>query len=130
MGVDHYEGETARGGDCLEPIEYARKAVDVASEMQAEDILMLDVSDVSSFADYFVIMSADNRRQMEALADDLAQTLKQAGASLHHREGTADSGWVLLDFGDVLLHVFATEARGFYRMDQLWSKGRTVVRIQ
>ena len=98
--------------------------------MQAADILMLDVSDVSSFADYFVIMSADNRRQMEALAEDLAQVLKQAGASLHHREGTADSGWVLLDFGDVLLHVFATEAREYYRMDQLWSKGRTVVRIQ
>ena len=98
--------------------------------MQAVDILMLDVSEVSSFADYFVILSADNRRQMEALAEDLAQTLKQAGASLHHREGTADSGWVLLDFGDVLLHVFATEAREYYRMDQLWSKGRTVVRIQ
>ena len=91
---------------------------------------MLDVSDVSSFADYFVIMSADNRRQMEALADDLALSLKKAGAWLHHREGTADSGWVLLDFGDVLLHVFAKEAREYYRMDQLWSKGRTVVRIQ
>ena len=119
-----------RGGERLEPVEYARKAVDVASEMQAVDILMLDVSEVSSFADYFVILSADNRRQMEALAEDLAQTLKQAGASLHHREGTADSGWVLLDFGDVLLHVFATEAREYYRMDQLWSKGRTVVRFQ
>ncbi|MCZ6615272.1 MAG: ribosome silencing factor [Chloroflexi bacterium] len=119
-----------KGGERLEPVEYARKAVDVASEMQAVDILMLDVSDVSSFADYFVILSADNRRQLEALAEDLAQTLKQAGASLHHREGTADSGWVLLDFGDVLLHVFATEAREYYRMDQLWSKGRTVVRIQ
>ena len=119
-----------REGDRLEPVEYARKAVDVASEMQAEDILMLDVSEVSGFADYFVIMSADNRRQMEALAEDLAQTLKQAGASLHHREGTADSGWVLLDFGDVLLHLFATEAREYYRVDQLWSKGRTVVRIQ
>ncbi|MCZ6892370.1 MAG: ribosome silencing factor [Chloroflexi bacterium] len=119
-----------KGGERLEPVEYARKAVDVASEMQAVDILMLDVSEVSSFADYFVILSADNRRQLEALAEDLAQTLKQAGASLHHREGTADSGWVLLDFGDVLLHVFATEAREYYRMDQLWSKGRTVVRIQ
>ena len=119
-----------REGDRLEPVEYARKAVDVASEMQAEDILMLDVSEVSGSADYFVIMSADNRRQMEALAEDLAQTLKQAGASLHHREGTADSGWVLLDFGDVLLHLFATEAREYYRVDQLWSKGRTVVRIQ
>ena len=123
-------GSLQGGGERLEPVEYARKAVDVASEMQAVDILMLDVSDVSSFADYFVILSADNRRQMEALAEDLAQTLKQAGASLHHREGTADSGWVLLDFGDVLLHVFATEAREYYRMDQLWSKGRTVVRIQ
>ncbi len=71
-----------------------------------------------------------NRRQLEALAEDLAQTLKQAGASLHHREGTADSGWVLLDFGDVVLHLFGLEARDFYRMDELWSNARTVVRIQ
>ena len=114
----------------MEPVEYARKAVDVASEMQATDILMLDISKVSGFADYFVIMSSDNRRQMEALADNLGQELKRAGASLHHREGTADSGWVLLDFGDVILHVFGLEARDFYRMDELWSNARTVVRIQ
>ena len=114
----------------MESVEYARKAVDVASEMQAADILLLDISEVSGFADYFVIMSSDNRRQLEALADNLGQELKRAGAALHHREGTADSGWVLLDFGDVVLHVFGLEARDFYRMDELWSSARTVVRIQ
>lgn len=98
--------------------------------MQAADILMLDLNELNSFADYFVIMSADNRRQMEALAEDLAYALKQAGASLHHKEGTADSGWVLLDFGDVLLHLFAKDIREFYRIDELWSNAKTVVKIQ
>ena len=102
----------------------------MASEKQAADILLLDVREVASFADYFVIMSAESRRQMDALAEDLAREMKRAGASLHHKEGTANSGWVLLDFGDVILHLFATETREFYQLEQLWAKARTVVRLQ
>ncbi len=104
--------------------------MDVASEKQASDILMLDIRKVSGFADYFVIMSTESRRQMDALADDLAYSLKKSGVSLHHREGTVDSGWILLDFGDVILHLFATESREHYQLEQLWAKGRTVVRVQ
>lgn len=104
--------------------------MDVASEKQASDILLLDVRKVVSFADYFVIMSAESRRQMDALADELAEEMKKAGALLHHKEGTTSSGWVLLDFGDVILHVFATETREFYQLEDLWAKAVTVVRIQ
>ncbi len=104
--------------------------MDVASEKQASDILLLDVRKVVSFADYFVIMSAESRRQMDALAEELAGEMKRAGASLHHKEGTTGSGWVLLDFGDVILHLFATETREFYQLEELWAKARTVVRIQ
>ena len=104
--------------------------MDVASEKQASDILMLDIRKVSGFADYFVIMSAESRRQMQALSEDLQGSMKQAGVSLHHKEGTPESGWVLLDFGDVILHLFATETREFYQLEQLWSKARTVIRIQ
>lgn len=114
----------------LETIAAARDAVDVASDRQASDILLLDVSGVSSFADYLVIMTADNPRQMDTLAEELDYALKRDGHPMHHREGTVGSGWVLLDFGDIVAHVFTEEMRGYYQLEQLWSSGRQIVRIQ
>jgi len=114
----------------LETIEYARKAVDVASEKQATDILLLDIRQVTTFADYFLIMTAESRRQMEALSEDMEQVLKLSGVALHHREGTPEAGWLLLDFSDVIVHLFAPEERGLYKLEELWSTGQQVVRIQ
>ena len=114
----------------LETIEQARKAVDVASEKQATDILLLDLRKVSTFADFFVIMTAESRRQMDALSQDMEGELKRLGARLHHREGTPDSGWLLLAFGDVIVHLFAPEEREFYQLEERWSKGQQVVRVQ
>src|SRR3990172_6643357 len=114
----------------LETIDYARKAVDVASDKQATDILMLDISKVSTFTDFFVIMTAESRRQMDALSEDMEGEMKRSGASLHHREGSTDSGWLLLDFGDVIVHLFAPEERDFYQLEELWAKEQHVVRIQ
>ena len=108
----------------------ARRAVDVASDKQASDILLLDVRDVASFTDYMVIMSALTPRQTNALAEDLTAAAKASGLSLHHREGTADSGWLLLDFADVIVHIFDAEQRDYYRLEQLWKAARTVVRMQ
>ncbi len=102
----------------------------MASEKQATDILLLDIRKVSSFTDFFVIMTAESRRQMEALSEDVQTTLKRTGASFHHKEGSINSGWMLLDFGDVIVHVFAPEEREFYQLEELWSKGRELVRIQ
>lgn len=114
----------------LEPIECGRKLVDVASDKQATDILLLDIRNLNVFADFFVIMTADNRRLMNALQQDMVEVLEQAGARLHHREGTVESGWMLLDFGDVIVHLFAPEERAYYRLEELWSKGQQLVRIQ
>lgn len=114
----------------LESLKYAQSAVDVASEKQATDILLLDISNVSGFTDFFVIMTAGSRRQMEALSEDVLVMLKSAGASLYHREGNTASGWLLLDFGDLVIHVFAPEQRAFYRLEDLWSIGKELVRIQ
>ena len=118
------------GEGSLKPREYARKAVDVASEKQASDILLLDIRKVSGFADYFVVMSTENHRQMYALAESLVDTFKEAGASLHHREGSMNSGWILLDFGEVILHLFYKEVREHYQLEKLWSTGKTVLRVQ
>ena len=67
---------------------------------------------------------------MNALAEDLIESVEKAGPPLHHREGSAESGWVLLDFGDVVVHVFSEEQRDFYRLEQVWRAGRELVRIQ
>jgi len=104
--------------------------VAVAVDKQATDTLLLDVRGLCSFADYFVICSGETRRQIKAIYDEIAHALKKAEIRLHHREGTSDSGWLLLDFGDVIVHIFAPEEREFYQLGKLWGEAVPVVRIQ
>ena len=112
------------------PAEFARAAIDVASELQASEVVMLDIREASDLADYFVILTAESARQMASLAQEIERALKGAGASLHHREGTHQTGWMLLDFGDLIVHLFAPEERGFYNIESVWSDSFEVVRIQ
>ncbi len=114
----------------LTSADYARLAVDVASDKLAVDIVMLDIGAVCSFADYFVVMSADSGRQVSALTEDLEAALKAEGAALHHREGSSNSGWVLLDFSDVIVHILRPEERDFYGIEEAWSNAVEVVRVQ
>ena len=108
----------------------ARKAVEAASGKQASNIVLLDAQEVCSFADYFVICSGDSDRQIHAIYDEIGYALKKEGILPHHHEGTVDSGWLLLDFGDVIVHIFASIEREYYQLDKLWSQASTVVRIQ
>ena len=114
----------------LEAIEVARKAVEAASDKQAMEIVLLDARGVCSFADYFVICSGDSERQIKSIYDEIGHTLKREGILPHHREGTVDSGWLLLDFGDVIVHIFASFEREYYQLDKLWSQASTIVRVQ
>ena len=118
------------GGKYLESLEIARKAVEAAEEKQASEIVLLDVSKVSSFADYFIICSGESWRQIEAVGEEIAMALKKEGIHAHHTEGTVKSGWVLLDYGSVIVHVFAPEKRQFYGLEELWSSAHPVVMIQ
>jgi ribosome-associated protein len=91
---------------------------------------MLDVSRICSFADYFVICSGDNQRQMEAIWEGIVHELKQCAVLSHHSEGSSGSGWMLADFGSVIVHIFAPAERAYYQLDQLWNEAIPVVRIQ
>ena len=113
----------------LLPLEYARYAADVASDKLASDIVMLDIGEVSDFADYFVIITVESTRQMRALVEDLEHALEEKGGVRHHREGTPESGWMLLDFGDVVIHVFGAEERQFYDLESAWAEATELVRI-
>ncbi|MBA7620579.1 Ribosomal silencing factor RsfS [subsurface metagenome] len=92
--------------------------------------MLLDVREICSFADYFVICNGDTARQIEAIRDEVGHALKKEGILPHHCEGTVDSGWFLLDYGDVIVHVFASFEREYYQLDKLWSQAIPIVRIQ
>ena len=92
--------------------------------------MLLDARGVCSFADYLVICSGDSGRQLRAIFDEVVHALKKGGITPHHYEGDVDSGWLLLDFGDVIVHIFAPYEREYYQLDELWSQAIPIVRIQ
>ena len=92
--------------------------------------MLLDMRGVCGFADYFVICSGESDRQTRAIYDEVGHVLKKEGVLPHHHEGSVDSGWLLLDFGDVIVHIFASLEREYYQLDKLWNHASTVLRIQ
>ncbi|MEE8418982.1 MAG: ribosome silencing factor [Dehalococcoidales bacterium] len=114
----------------LEALEIAHKAVEAASDKLATDIVLLDVRGICSFADYFVICSGESSRQVRAIYQEIEHAMKNEGVLPHHHEGKLDSGWLLVDYADVIVHIFASAEREFYDLDELWSEAVQVVRIQ
>ncbi|MBV8085268.1 MAG: ribosome silencing factor [Chloroflexi bacterium] len=108
----------------------ARFAVDAAANKKAEDIVLLDIRELTSMADYFVICSASSDRQLKSVVEGIEQDLKGEGVRPVHVEGDQGSGWVLVDFGDVICHVFKEQERDYYRLEDLWTGARTLVRMQ
>jgi ribosome-associated protein len=103
--------------------------VDIVSDKQAVDIVLLDTREVCSFTDYFVICTGESQRQLKAITDAVITSLKQEGVLPLREEGTPDSGWVLVDYNDVILHVFAAFERDYYQLEKLWEKAPTKVRV-
>ena len=114
----------------MDALELAQKTVEIASDKQASDIVLLDARGICSFADYFVICSGNSARQLQSIYDEIEHVLKSVGVLPHHSEGTMDSGWLLLDYGDVIVHIFAPPERDFYKLDKLWDRATPLVRIQ
>ncbi|MFQ5925358.1 MAG: ribosome silencing factor [Dehalococcoidia bacterium] len=104
--------------------------MEAASDRQAIDIVMLDMRGICTFADYFVICSGDSNRQIEAIYDEIHRFLRKEGVALRRREGTGDSGWILMDFADIIIHIFAPTEREYYQLERLWSKATPLVRIE
>ena len=104
--------------------------VDILDDKLAENILLLDISETSPFADYFVIATATSDRQSQALVDGMVAELRNQKIKPLHTEGDRTSGWQLVDYGDVIVHIFSPEQRAFYRLEDLWSDAKVVVRMQ
>ena len=114
-----------------EASELARRIIDLLSDRQAEDVTLLDIGQVASFTDYFVIASAQNPRHLRALVDAVQTDLPKEGIKSLHTEGDPDSGWILVDFGDVIAHLMTPETRAYYNLEGLWQRaGVSAVRFQ
>ena len=104
----------------------ARTAIHALEEKKAEDIRVIDISQVSVIADYFIIANGNNRNQIQTLSDEVEETLGRAGYPLKQKEGYHNANWVLLDFGDIIIHILDKEKRIFYDLDRLWFDGKTI----
>jgi len=112
------------------PLDLARRIVELAEDKKAADIVLLDLTGLTTVADYFVICSGGSERQIEAIADGIVETLRSEKLRPIGREGVAASHWVLLDYGSVIVHVFTPPERDFYALEKHWSQARTILRVQ
>lgn len=106
--------------------EMAALAVAALEDKKALDIKILDISDISTIADYFIIASGSNRNQVQAMADSVDETLGRAGHEVKNTEGYQNANWILMDFGDIIVHLFDEENRLFYDIERIWRDGKLV----
>ena len=104
----------------------AKIAIAALEDKKAEDVRVIDIADVSVLADYFIIASGNNRTQVQAMADEIEQRLGRAGAEPRQVEGYQAANWVLLDFGDVIIHIFDAQNRLFYDLERIWKDGTQI----
>ena len=116
--------------DSLEPNELAHAIVDAAADKKASDVVLLDLRRVTLIADYFVVCNGQSTRQLRGIADGIAESLKEMGERPLHVEGEPESGWILMDFGAVIAHIFSPELRTHYALEKLWQDAPVVVRMQ
>lgn len=109
--------------------DLARKVMDAALNRQASDIVLLDLREICGFTDYFVICSGESERQLKAICDEIDETLSGESITTRRYQGSAISGWVILDLGDIVVHVFTPDKREYYALERVWDKAPTVVKI-
>ena len=113
-----------------EALALARRVVDLATDKKAADVVLIGVGELTTVADYLVICSGASERQLGAIADGIVEGLKAEGILPIGREGLPGAHWVLLDFGAVIVHVFAPPERDFYGLEKLWADAPTLLRVQ
>ena len=114
----------------LEALEKAHQVLNLLEEKKAEKILLLDIRDVTQITDYFIICNGASDRMLKALADEVRDFAKQVLVRPVAIEGDSRAGWMIADLGDVVVHFFSPDMRGYYRLEQLWDKGKRIVTLQ
>ncbi len=127
-GLPHRD--TAASASDRAPLDLARRIVELAEDKKAADIVLLDLAELTTLADAFVICSGGSERQLDAIADGIIEGMRAEGVRPIGREGTPASHWVLVDFGSVIVHVFTPPERDYYGLEKHWAEAKTILRVQ
>ena len=114
----------------LNALELAHKIAEALEDKKGEDILLLDIKDIASFTDYFILCNGTSDRMLDALAKGVLEATKKDYKKKSRVEGQAQEGWLLLDYGDVIVHLFSPDMRERYDLEELWSDGKVLLRVQ
>lgn len=114
----------------LDALDLSRIVVSALEDKKGEDILLLDIQGLSSFTDYFIFCSGTSDRMLQALADAAAESVHKRYKLPVRIEGEPRDGWILVDFGDVILHIFSPDRREYYRLEELWDQGKILLHLQ
>ena len=112
--------------NAFEPDEAVTRAARAAGDKKATDIVVLDLREIAAFTEYFVIATGANPRQVQAIADAVDEQLRPAGKRPIHTEGYSSAEWILLDYGDFIVHVFSSASRRFYDLERLWRDAKRI----
>jgi len=110
----------------LDSKKFAKKIADLIFNKKGYDVKIIDLQNIASFTDYFVICSADSDTQVKAISDEIDKNLRDEGIKCWHKEGLTALSWVLMDYVDVVVHVFKKEARDFYNIEKLWGDASSI----
>jgi ribosome-associated protein len=111
-------------------LDLARAIVTALEEKKGENILLMDIHEIVSFTDYFIICNGTSDRMLDALARDVVESAEEITDDHYRVEGRSSDGWLLVDLGDVVVHLFSPDQRNYYRLEQLWDKGKILIKMQ
>jgi len=117
-------------GDYLNALNLARAIVESLEDKKGEDILLIDIKEIASFTDFFVICTGTSDRMLDALAKSVQDAMREKHQRKGRIEGQPHDGWLVVDFGSVVVHLFSRDQRNYYRLEELWQEGKVLVRVQ
>ena len=106
--------------------EMVKKIHSALEDKKADDITVIDITEVSCLADYFIITNGENNNQVQAMADSVDEAMTKAGHNARGIEGYSTANWILLDYGDVVVHIFSKDDRRFYDLERIWRDGKAI----
>ena len=126
---DTEDSQTSAFGeiDVSNLLRFVKIAYDAIADKMGEEIIMLDISQVSIISEFFIIASANNSNQLKAITEHLQEKLHLAGLRVRHIEGVQSARWVLIDFGNIIIHLFCKEEREYYRLEKLWGDAKHIL---
>jgi ribosome-associated protein len=111
-------------------LELAHTIINALEDKKAEDILLLEIKEIASFTDYFIICTATSNRMLNALADGVIEKTHEEHKRKGRIEGQPDAGWMVVDYGDIVVHLFDEDLRRYYKLEELWKDGKILLRLQ